>query len=463
MVSCRISGGLMTSAGLILLALAGAVSAEAPKPRIITRLFFQDDDARTLKWANVLLSDTVQLGPVQVVEGFPKLDTERQTLVQMEAAAGMVLIGVRDDDDGKFQSGWVLIDTGVEEEAHGDHSHWKYPAAPRVRASVLDDKQGNPAHLYCYEDVFYLANDRRDGFTRFDPSGIQPTDEAAAILQRAVFHPGGGGHITLAAAEKRVSYATWIDREGPNKGRVDVTAIRSEGTPKIGYTFHLPSGGLHGATANQGKVFFAPSEGVCWVAADPDLKLDPKQVTVHKLDLGKEGDKPRRTGAFTTFGKHVAFVSGAGPTTGLYLADASAATVVAHRLPVPMADGNRPAGLDFVQPRKGSPLSLVFHDHPADVDAPNKLTVIEVDPNLDGNWTDARIAQELDVGKSCVEGHSGHHSVTFDADRRRAFFSNPGDGSLSVLSLDDRKVLLNTQVSGVPTKLLAIGGRASSH
>ena len=105
MVSCRISGGWMTSAGLILLALAGVVSAEAPKPRIITRLFLQDEDARTLKWANVLLSDTVQLGPVQVVEGFPKLDSERQTLVQMEAAAGMVLIGVRDDDDGKFNSG----------------------------------------------------------------------------------------------------------------------------------------------------------------------------------------------------------------------------------------------------------------------------------------------------------------------------------------------------------------------
>jgi hypothetical protein len=128
-----------------------------------------------------------------------------------------------------------------------------------------------------------------------------------------------------------------------------------------------------------------------------------------------------------------------------------------------MTEGNRPAGLAFIQPRKSSPLACVFHDHPADIDAPNKLSLVEADPNGDGNWSDASIAWELDVGKSRVEGHGGHHSIAFDADRRRAYLTNPGDGTLTVLSLDDRQVIASTSVGGVPTKLLAIGGRASGH
>ncbi len=375
----------------------------------------------------------------------------------------MLLIGIRDDDDGQFQSGWALVDTGVEEEEHGDHSHWRYVRPPRVRASVLDDKQGNPAHLYCYDDVFYLANDRRDGFTRLDPQGIEQDDEAAEIRQRAAFHAGGGGHITLAAAEKRVSYATWIDRDGPNKGRVDVTALQPAGNTQIGYSFHLPHGGLHGATVNQGKVFLAPTEGIDWVAVDRDLMTDPQHVALQHVDLGKDGEKPRRTGAFTTFDKHVAFVTGNGPTAALCFADASRSRIDVTRLPLTMAEGNRPSGLEIVLPRKGSPLAFIFHDHAAGVDAPNQLSLVEADPNGDGNWSDAKVSLELVVGKSRVDGHTGHHSVAFDADRRRAYFTNPGDGTVTVLSLDGRQVAADAHVSGLPTKLLAIGGRASSH
>jgi hypothetical protein len=460
----------IVSAGLLMIGLIGAPSAAAPpqtapsvKPRIATRVFFQDDDARTLKWAELIVGDTIQISSVGIVSGFPKLDGDRQSLVQMEAAAGMLLIGVRDDDDGTFQSGWVLIDTGVDEEEHGDHSHWNYRRPPRVRASVLDDKQGNPAHLYCYDGVFYLANDKLNGYTRLDPAGITQTDDATAISKRAAFHQGGGGHITLAAAENRVAYSSWIDREGPNKGRIDVTALKPGGNAQIGYTFALPHGGIHGAIVCQGKAFFAPAEGICWVTADVSLKADPQQLQIHHHDLGKDGDKPRRTGAFTSFGKHVAFVTGAGPTAALCLADASRDAVEVHRLPLTMAEGNRPAGLEFVQPRTGSPLAFVFHDHAAEVEAPNRLSLVEVDPNTDGNWSDAKIALELDVGKSRVEGHAGHHSVAFDADRRRALFTNPGDGTVTIFSLDERKIVTEFRVSGVPTKLLAVGGRGSAH
>uniref|UniRef100_A0A7C2JWZ2 Uncharacterized protein n=1 Tax=Schlesneria paludicola TaxID=360056 RepID=A0A7C2JWZ2_9PLAN len=444
-------------------ALLSPVATFAVTPRVATRVFFQDDDARTLKWADVSVGDAVTLGSVSEIDGFPKLDAGRQALVQMAAASGLLLVGVRDDDDGAFQSGWVLVDTGVEEEEHGDHSHWRYPRPPRVRAMQLDDQQGNPAHLYCYDGVFYLANDRKNGFTRLDPQRIKPADDAAGIRQQARFIPGGGGHITLAVTNRSLGLATWIDGDGPNKGRVDISVISPNGSAAIAGSIHLPHGGLHGATACQGKAFFAPADGVCWIDTGTTPVVDPKQVTIHHLSLGKVNDKPLRTGAFQTFGRHVAFTTGAGPHTAVCFADASRPQIELIRVPLAMAEGNRAVGPYLVQPRKGSPLGFVFHDHPAGVDAPNRLTILELDPNGDGQWSDAKTAMDLDVGKSRVEGHSGHHHLDFDADRRRGVFSNPGDGTLVVFSLDDRKPVAELSVGGAPTKIVAVGGRASAH
>ena len=75
--------------------------------RVTTRLFFQDDEAKTIRWADVVAGETPQLKSVEVVAGFPSLDAKRQDLVQMKLANGILLVGVRDHMDGKFQSGWV--------------------------------------------------------------------------------------------------------------------------------------------------------------------------------------------------------------------------------------------------------------------------------------------------------------------------------------------------------------------
>ncbi len=93
----------------------------------------------------------------------------------------------------------------------------------------------------------------------------------------------GGGHITLAAIENRVAYATWIDRQGDNLGRVDVVPLQRDST--AGYSFHLPSGGIHGATANSGKVFFAPADGICWVYGGQVCQPNVTP-TVNHLSLG---------------------------------------------------------------------------------------------------------------------------------------------------------------------------------
>ncbi len=436
-----------------------ATEAPQPAPKVLTRLFFQDDNTKTLKWADLLSGLTPTLGPVQTVTGFPVLDPERQTLVQMEAAEGFLLVGVRDDDDGHFQSGWVLIESGVGKEEHGDHFHWIYPQTPRVRASVLDDRQGNPAHLYCYDNVFYLANDQLNGFTRLDPAGIRSADTPEQLRQRAIFHPGGGNHITLTAVQNRMAYSSWIDGGGPNKGRVDVTLLSPPGQPQLLGSLHLPHGGIHGATAWRNRVFLAPSDGICWLDVPTEPPVDVKQLKFNHLSLGTVDDRPKRTGAFEVFGQHVGFVSGRGTHAELCLLDAAQAEMELIRLPLQMHKENSPAGLTFLQPRKGSPLAFVFHDHGAEVEAPYQLSVIEVDPNRDDNWRDAQLAKVLDVGRANVQGHYGHHSLTFDADRRRGVFTNPGDGTLVVLNIEDRQPATEFTVGGEPSKILAIGGR----
>ncbi|WP_254508810.1 hypothetical protein [Anatilimnocola floriformis] len=438
----------------------GMSHAEETDRVILTRVFFQDDDARSLRWADLYAGSPPTLGKVQDVPGFPKLDVEEQSLVQMGAARGMLLVGVRDEQNGKKESGWILIDSGVGSEGHGDHSHSTYAQAPRIRAKVLDDKQGNPAHLYVYDDIFYLANDKLGGYTRIDPAAIRPADDAAAVSQQAKFIPGGGGHITLAAFNRAVGYSSWIDREGDNAGRVDVTPFA---TGKIGYSLRLPTGGIHGATALGGKVFFAPTDGICWVEGDATGALGADAVKVQHLSLGKEpdSDKPIRTGAFSTFGEHVLFVTGQGAHAALHTLPAKAAAPQPTKLELKLSDGSRPVGPMASLLVGGCPMALVFHDNSA-TDAGEQVSLIELDPNLDGAFNDARVVKVMPVGKSKVNGHAGHHDAAFVGDSRHAIYSNPGDGTLGLLRVRRWEQVGTFKVGGTPSKIETIG-ESSGH
>jgi hypothetical protein len=435
---------------------------EATERVTLTRVFFQDDDAKTMRWADLYAGSPPTLGKVQDVPGFPKLDPEEQSLVQMGSARGFLLVGIRDEQDGKLQSGWVLVDAGVGTESHGDHAHSTYSQPPRIRAAVLDDKQGNPAHLYVYDDIFYLANDKLAGYTRLDPTAIAPTDNATKIISKSRFIPGGGGHITLAAFNRAVGYSTWIDRAGDNVGRVDVTPFALQ---KIGYSFQLPTGGIHGATAAGGKIFFAPSDGICWVAADATGAAGAAAVKVQHISLGKEPDteKPIRTGAFTNMGKHVLFVTGAGPQAALHTLDASSNSPTPSKLALNLADGARPVG-PMASMLVGSwPMALVFHDHGnAEAEGAEHVSLVDLDPNLDGAFTDAKVVKVLPVGRSKVSGHAGHHDAAFVPDQRHAIFSNPGDGTLGLLRVRRWEMLGNFKVGGAPSKIESIGG-SSGH
>ncbi|MFK7777021.1 MAG: hypothetical protein QM501_02710 [Gimesia sp.] len=432
-------------------------SNKKKKKRTVCRLFFQDHKTKTIQWADVISSDTLSMGVPAVIEGFPKLNAEEQNLVQMESSLGTILVGVRDHEGGENQSGWVFLNTGVKEESHGNHSHWYFKINPKVIASKLDAQQGNPAHLYCYQGVYYLANDRNSGYSRLDPQSYidQPDQEI-----KMGFHRGGGNHITLAVVDGTTGYSSWIDGGGPQKGIIDVTRIQSEGNQKIVYSFALPSGAIHGAATCAGKVFFAPADGICWCEVDLNPQAEnQRNVKIHHLSLGKdeETQKPNRTGAFSTHRNHVLFVSGKGDSARLCLLNAKSDQPTVISVPLNMQEGNAPASLQVIKTAWGKRLAFVFHNHPQDLKLDEYVSIIDLDPNADLNFQDAKLMKKIKVGPSKVEGHYGHHDISFDHAGRYAFWTEPGAGKIKVLSLKTLKPVKTFTVSGVPTKLIAVG------
>lgn len=436
-----------------------AVAADPKAPRPAARVFIQDHDSRQVKWGDVLEHESgeLTLAPIADIPGFPKLDPKVQTLVQMRECKGRLLIGVRDNDDGKVGSGWVMAVTGTRYTEHGDHGHWSYKKKPQIVASAIDAHQGNPAHVYLYDEQFYLANDLMAGYTRFEPDQFSRTVDGKPIAGQPQFLPGGGNHITLATVGNAVGYSSWIDGGGPNKGRVDVTPIVEKAG--IRYSFHLPTGVIHGATACAGKVFFAPADGICWVEADIASSKSKNEVTIHHIPLGKDGEKPLRTGAFETHGKTVLCVTGKGTNSQLVLIEASSTTPKPIFVKLNGTDGHKPLTPRVVAKDGKNPLAFVFHDHDKDEDIEDVCDVIALDPNGDGNSNDAKIVKTLKVGKSQVSGHSGHHDMAFDADAKVAYFTNPGDGTLSALDLKTLELKANFKIGGKPTALIVVGGR----
>ncbi|QDU14774.1 hypothetical protein CA11_25840 [Gimesia maris] len=433
------------------------VAESRKKKPTVCRLFIQDHAGKTVYWADIRKGETLEMSTPSVVPGFPKLDAKQQNLVQMESSQQTMLVGVRDHKDGTNQSGWVFLETGVEEESHGDHAHWKFKQEPHVIQSQLDDQQGNPAHLYCYQGVYYLANDQNSGYTRIDPRSYRDYPESPIT---AGFHRGGGQHITLAVVDGTTGYASWIAGGGPKKGLVDVTRILPEGNSEICYSFTLPTGAIHGLTTCGGKVFFAPADGICWCVADRNpLPSEQQQVNVQYISLGvdSETQKPQRTGAFTTHRNYVLFVTGKGPDACVCLLNAESDHPELISVPVPMLEGNSPVSLEVCRTAWGKRLAFVFHNHRQELEQDEFFSVIELDPDGDLDFQDASLLKTMKVGDSKVEGHYGHHTIAFDQAGRYGFWSEPGTGLLKALSLETLMPVGEFSMPGVPTKVNAVG------
>ncbi len=447
---------------LCLIAITGApADAQTIRTRNMMRIFWQDRDTDQLSWADITASNKWAINRGWI-SGFPQLDAEKQDLAQMKHHNGVLVVAVRDHQDGKHQSGWVSVDTGVFEEAHGNHSHWKYGSNPKVTGKQMDTDQGNPAHLYVYDNNFYLANDKENGFSRLQPMLLK---QAASASGGAKFFPGGGGHISMAVVKNSVAYSSWIDGDGPNAGRVDVVSLQQSGEPRISYSFQLPSGVIHGAIANSGKVFFAPADGICWIAADMALKQTADSVQVNYLSLGQddEADKPLRTGAFTSERNWVLCTTGKGDQSTLCLINAAAVQPSIVTVKIPVADGLRLTSPKTVL-SLGNRYAFLFQDRTdGKSDVQEHLTVVELDPNRDREFSDARVKTTIPVGASKLNGHHGHHAIAFDAFGRYAVFTEPGEGIVNVFSIKDMRVVARFKVGGSPDSIVAVGAQDHFH
>ena len=419
----------------------------------LIRVAWQDAQDKSLHWG-----EFVQVGPSIVfqdqgkVAGFPAL-TDNQVLGTMKRIDNMLVVGVRG-------GGWLAVDLQVTEQPHGDHSDYTYGDAPQVKLSLLGDPGKYPIHLYDYNNEFYLANDPLNGFTRISPTTLMAGGDKAL----GVFYQGGGGHITLAAVGKKVAYSTWIKPSESGGGRIDVVNLDKPGSESIAYSFESPTPGLHGAITNSGKVFMAPSDGIIWVEADLDLSQSAESVKVNHLSLGKnaEDDKPYRTGAFTDHRDHVMFLAGKGADAGLCIIKASAEAPAVSKLTVETKPGLFMGMPECVTALSGKEYAMAFQSKRAG-DAVEQLTIIDLDPNQDRDFADAKVEKSIEVGNGLVEGYRSYHSISFDDDEKYAVFTNPADGEICLLSLDKLKVISRQKVGGIPTGIVAVGGEASKH
>lgn len=458
-LSPRLISGLSFAMVLVVLSLNLTVGhSQTGAGKRLTRLFYHDDSTASLRWADVVMTGTVpKLQLTSTVSNWLKLEPKQQRLTQLVAVDSWLVNGIRDQQGGQFGSGWALTYSAVRRVPHGDHEDWIYGPQPFLADYRLDMKQGNPAHVYAYGSVVYVANDLLNGYTRIAPRDYEVRGSKLVRKGQPHFIPGGGNHITLAVDRDRVGYACWIDREGENMGRVDISVIQPQSQSFVLFTFQLPLGALHGATINSGKVFLAPERDIVWIAALQNVSSKPESITYHTIELGKEDNEPLRTGAFESYDHYVLFVTGrTKPLLGII--DAAPAEPKLTTVPLSARKGLRPTTPKIVRTLEGKVLALVCQDKPGNAELEEILDVVDLDPNGDGSFQDARLVHTQVIGHSAVEGHFGHHHVACDADGRFAFVTNPGDGTIVAIRLKDFTVAATWTVGGKPSQIVAIGG-----
>jgi len=161
----------------------------------------------------------------------------------------------------------------------------------------------------------------------------------------------------------------------------------------------------------------------------------------------------------TDHGRYVLFVTGKEESAALVLLDAKEVEPKPITISLNVEKGSKALTPVVGTTPEGKAYAFVFHDHDKDVDVEDALSIVALDPDGDGDCKDAKVVKMLKVGKSAVEGHFGHHDLAFDADKRFAFFTNPGDGTISALSLKTLEVVATYEVGGMPTHLVARGGK----
>ena len=89
---------------------------------------------------------------------------------------------------------------------------------------------------------------------------------------------------------------------------------------------------------------------------------------------------------------------------------------------------------------------------------------MELDPNRDGDLSDARVRKTIPVGSSQIDGDVDvKPEIAFDAYGRNAVFTEPRDGVLNVLSVQNMQILARFKVGGIPDRVIAVGAPEHFH
>lgn len=432
--------------------IAAAALTNGPSPAAaqmrattITRVFWQDRETQRLSYADVTTTNQWNLKRGWVT-GIPKIDATGQSLGHMNQAGGLLALNVTGTSGG-----WVAIDSGAYEEPHGNHTHWKYNKLPATKLSNLKSDKTSGARTYVYDNQLYVTDPALNGFTRANPSAVRYGGSSATR-----FFKGGSGKLAVAAVNNAVAYATHEET-----GQVDVVnLLKSSSEPA--YSFMLGADGVSAATANSGKVFFAHEGGISWVFADTTTSRAADSVQIKKVTDSLASETPMAAvNSFANQRNWIVFTDAANSTVCLVNAAAQNPQVV--RVPIETDKGLMLSDPSVVL-SLGKRYAFVFQERTdAAQEIQEQLTVIELDPNRDRDFSDARVKVSIPVGASRVSGGDGHHGICFDAYGRHAIITDPVDGILSVMSVQKMAIVARFQVGGSPDRIMAVGAPEHFH
>ena len=459
------SSTLFALVGFLLLGLAVPADAQHQhqhRKKTNMRLFWVDQSTQKLTWGDVVTTDKWALN-TSTVDGFPEMDSKANRLSPLVGRNGMVVAGISGTADDKKKGRWVAIDSGVYQEPHGNHFHWKYTGRPTVTQTINEERQGRASRVSFVGEQLYLLGDK--GFSTDNLNNLRIRGAATGTRK---FFPATNWPVSQSTfVDNVVGYSAWDDSDGEHAGQVDV--IKLADSTKPAYSFKLPSGDVSVTTFNSDKVFFAHKDTISWVTPDRSCSLGSDNVKVNQVNPANQDLKLESPPAtFVNERNWVTFTTGKGESSKLCMIDAASPTPTVIALPIKVNEG-----LQLSAPKTilslGKRYAFIFHQRSkpagegATDDIKEQLTIVELDPNRDMRFDDARIAKTIPVGKSLIKDDAGHHQVSFDAYGRFAVFTNPGDGTLSVMTMQDLQVRVNFKVDGVPTQIVAVGAPEHFH
>lgn len=448
---CRIFAGLLACS--IFTFQTAAVVAQDSRPRTIMRVFWQDRDTARLSYADLVTTSKWNLNRGWVAD-FLQPEANTAALGPMQTLGERVLIAVNRNDGTSER---ILFDSGVFEEPHGNHFHWRYSRKPAVVSRSVAPVA--TTHVSISANKRFVVHQADGGFATTDPKQMK-TASADPTAQSWQNYDVGGNSVVLAFIDQSRAIAASGNSEGPDAGRVDFVDLSRTGSQSITGSIRLPVGGIQDAEVVAGKVFYATPHGIWWHSSSSQPKADEIRQVV---GTEEENADALQSDNLTPSLNWLIAAKGSGKDAALLLINAASATPKVIKLPIPSEDG-----LKLSHPRVvlslGKRYAFLFQGRTSsDQTVQEMLTVVELDPNRDRSFSDARLRTSIPVGASKPDGEAGQHDICFDAYGRYAVLTEPGTGIVDVLSLSSLKIVAKFRVGGAPDRIVAVGAAEHFH